>query len=117
MLSTIPAYNADICVNKHKQNPESTEAHNRNRGNRELHYFLILRVLAAEPAGMIEEEISAACGLLRHSRSGRLAELKKLGLVVRKTGPNGEYLRRPTSSRSPAAILVVSDLVLEALGR
>jgi hypothetical protein len=107
----------DICTAKHGGNPESDSAHTRIRGAKDYQYGAILNTLVAHAdEGLTEEELSTICGMLRHSTSARLAELKAMGLVLKRVvGPNGDYVRRRNSSGAFAAALVPSAYVIDEL--
>jgi hypothetical protein len=102
---------------KHGGNPESDSAHIRVKGAKDLQYGMLLNALVANAdEGLTEEELFTICGMLRQSTSARLAELKAMGLVLKRVvGPNGEYVRRKNISGSFAAALVPSAYVIDEL--
>jgi hypothetical protein len=112
--------NHDVCSSKHGNNYESKAAFQNNRSRKEIQHELIIDALLDNPDGMTEEQLSLHLGMLRHSASARIAELKQLGAICRKPLQNPPdnaptWERRKTTSGSYAAVLVINPEALEAL--
>ncbi len=68
----------DICSNKHKGNLNSIEAHNSILPVKQSLLSIVLEAIVKSSKPLHFKEISEITGIVPHSVSGRLAELKKL---------------------------------------
>ncbi len=89
----------DICRNRHKGNPESTQTFEtaiKHRATEQQQR--VLKCLRDRPEGLIAEEIAGILGVTVNMISGRCSELKRIGKIY-KSGT------RKTRSGCSAAIL------------
>jgi hypothetical protein len=73
----------DICANKHRDNPESRAANAKiapHKATLRVQIYLFLRM--ERPRGATCAEIAKHFGKPMHAISGRLAEMKAIGLAV-----------------------------------
>jgi uncharacterized membrane protein len=84
-MSEFPLF--DVCLNRHKSNPNSIAANLRT--NKSEHIEKILNFIRSRGGKSYLKEIERGTGLLRNTISGRLADLKCSGVIV-ETGERKE---------------------------
>lgn len=71
----------DVCANRHGGNQESAEAHERVAPGKQQMHARIYAWALAQPAGITCDEASVAFQCSPNAISGRLSEMKALGLL------------------------------------
>ena len=78
-------YTDDICTNRHKDNPESIAANERNKHDRAAQRAQVLDLITSSD-GLTMKEVAEIMGVQLNTISGRGTELKRDKLVA----PTGE---------------------------
>ncbi len=92
-----------------RQSAESIEANLATGPNKQRDRNAIIMFLDAHELGATCDEMEQFLGMSHQTCSARCSDLKNDRIIVRKPHPSGRgYLRAPTRTGSPAAVLILA---------